>query len=212
MKEIERQNMNTSQDELEQKLQGKTLQVYLYLKKRKEPSGIREIQRDLKLSTPSLVLYHIDKLTSLGLVFRDNYGRLLVARKIRIKEPDSYIVFRFVVPRFALYASLFSVVSALYAILSGHSFNIHVLMITVSSAAIFWFETLKKWRCNVEQSVNRENKGLRHYHFNSQLIFGLTTLTIVMILLFLYFVITGGNVVQSPSQYCLNEHQICYKM
>jgi predicted DNA-binding transcriptional regulator len=43
--------------ELERRIAGRTLQVYLYLQKKKEASGIREVQRDLGLSSPSVAEY-----------------------------------------------------------------------------------------------------------------------------------------------------------
>jgi predicted RNA-binding protein (virulence factor B family) len=43
--------------ELERRIAGRTLQVYLYLQKKKEASGIREVQRDLALSSPSVAEY-----------------------------------------------------------------------------------------------------------------------------------------------------------
>ena len=42
-------------------LRGKTLEVYRYLLKSKNPVGIREVQRSLDLSTPSLASYHLNK-------------------------------------------------------------------------------------------------------------------------------------------------------
>lgn len=65
--------------DLERKLQGRTLQVYLYLLKKKEPSGIREIQRDLGLSSPSVAEYQVGKLVDLGLASKDSYGRVSLA-------------------------------------------------------------------------------------------------------------------------------------
>ena len=49
--------------DLKRKLSGRTLQVYLYLLKKKLPSGIREIQRDLLLSSPSVAEYQVAKNT-----------------------------------------------------------------------------------------------------------------------------------------------------
>ena len=51
---------------VERELKGKTLQVYVYMLKKKEPVGIREIQRDLNFSSPSVANYHIEKLVSLS--------------------------------------------------------------------------------------------------------------------------------------------------
>ena len=48
-------------------LHGKALKIYWFLLSKGE-SGIRDIQRNLDFSTPSLVHYQINKLVSLGLV------------------------------------------------------------------------------------------------------------------------------------------------
>ena len=60
---------------IEDQLKGKTLQVYLYMIKKKEPVGVREVQRDLGFSSPSVANYHIDKLVELALSGQAEYGR-----------------------------------------------------------------------------------------------------------------------------------------
>jgi hypothetical protein len=131
--------------DLERKLQGKTLQVYLYLLKKKEPSGIREIQRDLSLSSPSVAEYQVDKLVGLGIASKDSYGRVRLARKVRVKALDSYVNFgRFTVPRLAFYATLFSALAPLYALVAGPS--LYGVAVPAAAAGLFWFETWKVWR------------------------------------------------------------------
>ena len=49
-------------------LRGLTLKVYRFILKHDGPVGIREVQRALNLSSPTLALYHIDKLEEAGLV------------------------------------------------------------------------------------------------------------------------------------------------
>jgi DNA-binding Lrp family transcriptional regulator len=49
-------------------LEGKTLKVYRYLFKVGEPQGIRDVQRGLNLSSPSVAEYHIKKLLRAGLI------------------------------------------------------------------------------------------------------------------------------------------------
>ena len=48
-------------------LKGNTLRVYVYALKRKRV-GVREVQRSLRLSNPSLAQYHLNKLKELGLL------------------------------------------------------------------------------------------------------------------------------------------------
>ncbi|NIM45531.1 MAG: hypothetical protein GTN80_07805, partial [Nitrososphaeria archaeon] len=48
----------------ESELKGKTLLVYWYLiKERGDSVGVREIQRALKFSSPSVASYHLEKLS-----------------------------------------------------------------------------------------------------------------------------------------------------
>jgi len=53
-------------------LKGNTLRVYWYVMNAKEQTvGVREVQRALSFSSPTLALYHLDKLKDLGLVSKD---------------------------------------------------------------------------------------------------------------------------------------------
>ena len=54
---------------LESMLKGKTLKVYWYMLQQPNRSvGVREIQRALRFSSPSVALHHLEKLEDLGLV------------------------------------------------------------------------------------------------------------------------------------------------
>ena len=65
---------------IEDQLKGKTLKVYMCMVKKKEPVGIREVQRDLGFSSPSVANYHIDMLVGLALADQDKYGRYFVVQ------------------------------------------------------------------------------------------------------------------------------------
>ena len=56
-------------------IKGNTLKVYLYLL-RNGPAELREIQRGIGLSSPSLVSYHLGKLTEAGFAGQDEFGFL----------------------------------------------------------------------------------------------------------------------------------------
>jgi DNA-binding transcriptional ArsR family regulator len=49
-------------------LRGKTAQVYKYALKMGKPIGVREVQRALKLSSPRLAAYHLERLEEAGLL------------------------------------------------------------------------------------------------------------------------------------------------
>lgn len=54
-------------------LGGTTLRVYRYLYRMGKPCGIREIQRGLSLSSPSVAVYHVRKLLDAGMI-REEQG------------------------------------------------------------------------------------------------------------------------------------------
>jgi len=80
-------------------LRGLTLKVYRFILKNSKPVGIREIQRALNLSSPTLALYHINKLEEAGLVKKYLNGyvadRVLLENFIRLK--------RALIPRYFFY-------------------------------------------------------------------------------------------------------------
>lgn len=145
--------------DLERKLSGRTLQVYLYLLKKKLPSGIREIQRELLLSSPSVAEYQVAKLVELGIASKDSHGRVTLVRKVRIKALDSDVNFgRFTVPRLAFYATLFSAIAPLYALVAGPS--LYGLAVPVAAAGLFWFETWKVWKYSLLERASRPEPAL----------------------------------------------------
>ena len=133
--------------DLERKLQGKTLLVYLYLQRKKDPAGIREVQRDLGLSSPSVADYQIEKLVEMCLVTRDEYGRVYVTKRVRVKALQPYVnLGQFIVPRMAFYATIFTAITGFYLIFSFDSTNIYGALGPAADAGIFWFEAIKMWQ------------------------------------------------------------------
>ena len=61
-------------DEQKDVLKGLTLKVYKHVLKNDRPVGIREVQRALGLSSPTLALYHINKLEEAGFVKKQMNG------------------------------------------------------------------------------------------------------------------------------------------
>ena len=71
-------------------LRGLTLEVYKYVLKNGKPTGVREVQRSLKLSSPRLAFYHLEKLEEAGLVKKNPEGymvdRVVLRDSIRLKS------------------------------------------------------------------------------------------------------------------------------
>ena len=78
-----------------------TFQVYLYLVKKAEYIGPRDIMRATELSSPAVAHRLLQKLVDLGLADKDAYGRYRAIEKVGFK---GYVwLGRSLVPRFTLY-------------------------------------------------------------------------------------------------------------
>ncbi len=77
--------MNESKDIL----RGLTLKVYRFILKNDKPVGIREVQRALNLSSPTLALYHMNKLEEAGFIKKELNGyvadRIILENLIRLR-------------------------------------------------------------------------------------------------------------------------------
>ncbi len=134
-------------------LKGNTLRVYWYvLNASGKVVGVREVQRALGFSSPTLALYHLDKLKELGLVAKDS-GEYRLVKEVKVDILKQFMkVGRVFVPRFTAYAALFTGLSAYYfAFLASQGaldsiFAFFGLFFGGVGSAIFWFETVKTWR------------------------------------------------------------------
>ena len=100
-----------SQRELDLALTGRTLNVYWFLLKKKQPLGRKEVQRGAKLSSASLAEYHLKKLVDLGLVEKLPHGDYVVSKIVRVGVARFYLNIRnSFIPRFALYSSFYIIV------------------------------------------------------------------------------------------------------
>ncbi len=74
-----------------------------------EKLGVRDIQRELGLSSPSLALHHLTKLTELELVEKDNHGEYSVTKLVRVGSLSLFVRFgKRLLPRFLFLVTLFS--------------------------------------------------------------------------------------------------------
>ena len=84
-------------------MRGLTLKVYRFILKNEKPVGIREVQRGLNLSSPTLALYHINKLEEVGLIRKELDG--YVADRVIL---ENLVRFRMIlIPRNLFYAVFF---------------------------------------------------------------------------------------------------------
>ncbi len=128
-------------------MRGKTLTVYLYLLKHGKAMGVREVQKELGFSSPSVAFHHLDKLVDLGVVEKDQYDRYVLAKKVDTGILHSFVsVGGVALPRLGFYAAFFTTIAAAYLLFNQGSLELYALVGTVGGAAIFWYEALRVWR------------------------------------------------------------------
>jgi len=129
----------------EEVLHGKTLQVYRFIIAQNGPVGVREIQRKLKFSSPSLAHYHIDKLKNEGLIKEEVGG--YIADKVILKN---LVRFRnMLIPRFFFYFLIFTFgfiveLTVLLPPIITREYLVAV-MFTLSASVAFGVETFRNW-------------------------------------------------------------------
>lgn len=86
-------------------LEGTTLNVYSCMVKEGKPLGPRETMRLANLSSPSVAYWHLQKLESLGLISKTEYGEYMIKEKVNIS--GHFWVGKKLVPRLIFYAFFF---------------------------------------------------------------------------------------------------------
>ena len=154
---VERFNWLTNSDEAEDeeklaaKLKGNTLRVYLYVLKSAGNVGVREVQRALGFSSPTLAVYHLDKLVESGLLEK-KLGEYKLVREVRVGVLKQFMrIGSVMLPRHLFYASLFTTLLVLYGVyLVGFErvsvSSVFALIFGALGVITSWYETLKAWR------------------------------------------------------------------
>lgn len=129
-------------------VKGNTLRVYLYLLQH-SPAELRDVQRSLGFSTPSLASYHLGKLLEAGYASQNDYGQYLVVKESTNTILEGYVKFgSTIVPQLAFFAMLFTGVVGYFA-LASLSYPSYVPLLAASAlaaVAVLWYETLRVWR------------------------------------------------------------------
>jgi predicted DNA-binding transcriptional regulator len=142
--------------EIESQLKGKTLQIYWYLLRDPESSvGVREVQRALGLSSPSVAAHHLDKLLTLGLVEKTVRGEYLLNQEVKVGLLKFFSrMGRFLVPRHLFYAIWLSTMFAIYIVVYNFvlfqpTWSIHnlaAIIFGIIANLVLWIETIRLWR------------------------------------------------------------------
>ncbi len=136
---------------LETVIKGTTLDVYFYLLRKKSAAGVREIQRKLNLSSPSISSYHLNKLAKLEVVRKNRFGNFEVTKKIDIGVLKQFVmVGNYTLPRFFFYAIFVSVLFGGYTFLfltfPFSTGEVFALIFGSFTTIVCWIETVFCWR------------------------------------------------------------------
>ena len=132
-----------SEQEMLAEIKGTTLRVYLYLAKKGEASP-REVQRALKMKSPSTAFYHLEKLLRLGVVEKKPGGVYVLSSRVRAFPLDLYLnLLGLQLPRWIPYALFFTIATIVYAVLTYPKVNLLAVLLGGLAALFFWYES---WR------------------------------------------------------------------
>lgn len=140
---------DTDTDLVNKLLKGRTMSVYALLLQKGE-MGVRDVQRALGFSSPSLALHHLTKLSELDLVTKDVDGVYSVKRTVRVGSLSLFIKLGTrLLPRFLFLGTLFSAMLAVYLLIfaSWPLTGGDIMFISMSIIAILlsFSETRRIW-------------------------------------------------------------------
>lgn len=137
------------EDNVASNLKGNTLRVYWrLLRSSNGVVRVRETQRALGFSSPALAVYHLEKLRELGLVKKIR-GEYHLAKVVNVGVLKQFMKFgTFVLPRYALYATLFTTLLLFYLsqLREINFYSVFALLFGTLATGILWYETVKIWR------------------------------------------------------------------
>jgi DNA-binding transcriptional ArsR family regulator len=139
------------EEEFDYKLRGKAWKVYWLLLKNGRPMSVREVERALRFSSPSVAHHHLEQLRQLGLVQRQEIGgNYTLVSEVKIGVLRHFIKLgRLMFPRYFFYA-LFSTIfyiAYLTILLQGFTReNLFIISFGAIVTVIFWYEAIRFWR------------------------------------------------------------------
>jgi len=154
-----------SRSRLERDVAGEynTFRVYLLMLRVKKVSG-RDVAHQLGFSSPALAVHHLEKLSNLRLVRKDEYGVYHVVPQKFGMLKFFFVVRKFILPRSFFYALLYGALAVFsFLMLFGSVRNV-ALLFSLLGFGIHLIETIQFYRIlpkttvqEVEQSVQEND-------------------------------------------------------
>jgi predicted DNA-binding transcriptional regulator len=135
---------------LEYALRGKAWKVYWLLLKSGRPMSVREVQKALRFSSPSVAQHHLEQLSELGLVQKQNIGgHYFLTSEVKIGVLRHFVKLgKLLFPRYFFYAVFSTAFYTAYLLVLMQGFTRENLFIGLFGAivsAIFWYEAVRIW-------------------------------------------------------------------
>ncbi|MEM1767150.1 MAG: ArsR family transcriptional regulator [Candidatus Bathyarchaeia archaeon] len=142
--------MDIDEEKLEYSLRGNAWKVYWLLLKNGRPMSVREVQKALRFSSPSVAQHHLEQLRELGLVAKQDVGgHYVLVEEVKIGILRHFVKLgRMLFPRYLFYAIFSTTLLILYFILIMQSFtreSLFIMVFGLAATAIFWYETMRVW-------------------------------------------------------------------
>jgi len=131
-------------------LRGKAWKVYWLLLKSSRPMSVREVQRALNFSSPSVANHHLEQLRELGLVQKQQSdGNYFLISEVKIGVLRHFVKLgRLLFPRYFFYAVFSTTCYIIYLLLLSQASaqeNLFILLFGAVVSAIFWYEAIRVW-------------------------------------------------------------------
>lgn len=127
-----------------------TWRVLVALISLREFIGPRELARHMDLSSPSVALYHLEKLMELNLLEKSRHGEYRIHPKADIGFLDNFLFMRQkIVPRTLFYAVFFTGIFIFYMSTVRFSFEIHnvfAIVLGTLGCTFLWAEVYRIWQ------------------------------------------------------------------
>lgn len=136
--------------EFEYALRGKDWEVYWLLLKTGRSLSVREVQKALHFSSPSVAQHHLEQLRQLGLVQKhETGGQYSLVSEVKIGVLRHFVKLgRLLFPRYFFYA-VFSTtfyVAYLLVLMQGVTReSLFIMSFGAIVSAIFWYEAVRVW-------------------------------------------------------------------
>ncbi len=145
------------------RLHGTTWDVYLYILTSQGPVGVRDVWRQLQLSSPSLAQYHVNKLLHDDLIKTTVYGKYEINDDLQIEALKNFVVFKGkLIPHLVVYGAIIAGLFISYVIFYPIRWDFRDLIVfavcTISIFA-FLFEAYNQYRSLAITNTSDTRKG-----------------------------------------------------